>query len=106
MTHPGTLSWIVAGALAMALAGCTFGDDPPLQKAQPFTAPSFDENCVPWQCMYECCQGLNYDPDPQRRGGTKTVCDAVKEKNASYSEYDHLMQLNLNLCPDDFKYWE
>jgi hypothetical protein len=99
---------MVAGTAAMAFAGCTFGDEPPPQEAQSVVGPWFDQNCVPAECMYQCCQGWAYRPKPSLRGGNvpNSVCGEVQKRNAVYSEYVYLMNLLQNYCPDDFKYWE
>jgi hypothetical protein len=60
MTRHGTMIGMVAGAVAMAFAGCTFGDEPPPQEAQSVIGPWFDQNCVPAECMYQCCQGWRW----------------------------------------------
>lgn len=56
-----------AAVAGLALAGCTFGDDP--QRAQPIVGNWFDQNCIPVECMFECCQGWNYNTKPGLHGG-------------------------------------
>lgn len=91
---------------ACALAGCTFGDVP--EGAQPSVGPWFDDNCVPVECLYACCQGWSYDSKPRLRGGNVpgSHCEVVRTKNSAYSEYVYLMQQTENWCAEDFHYFE
>lgn len=104
MTHHRTMTWMVAGAAAMAFAGCTFGDEPPPQEAQHVIGPWFDQNCVPAECMYQCCQGWAYNPKPRLRGGNlpNSACEKVRQRIPSYSEYVFLMKLPQNYCSGEF----
>jgi hypothetical protein len=97
---------IAAAGAALALAGCTFGDDP--QKAQPVVGNWFDQNCIPVECLFECCQGWNYSGDPLLRG-RKWVgrqCEEIRKKSAVYSEYVYLMLMEQNWCTEDFTFFE
>jgi hypothetical protein len=87
----------------LTLAGCMFGDEP--QKAQPIVGPWFDENCVPAECMFECCDGWNYNKDPVlKEGGLYgPECDKVRMKNAAYAEYVTLMLPLWNKCSPEFR---
>ncbi|WP_157906400.1 hypothetical protein [Sorangium cellulosum] len=95
-----------AAVAALALAGCTFGDDP--QRAQPIVGHWFDQNCVPVECLFECCQGWNYDKDPNLHGGNwyGPQCEEIRTRNSAYSEYVYLMLLEQNWCTEDFTFFE
>ncbi|WP_437897646.1 hypothetical protein [Sorangium sp. So ce124] len=97
---------IGAAVAALVLAGCTFGDDP--QRAQPVVGNWFNQNCIPVECMFECCQGWNYTTKPilHGRGWYGPQCDEVRTKNAAYSEYVVLMLQAQNWCTEDFTYFE
>ncbi|WP_437915791.1 hypothetical protein WME73_12045 [Sorangium sp. So ce302] len=97
---------IAAAAAALALEGCTFGDDP--QRAQPIVGNWFDQHCIPAECLLECCQGWSYSRKPLLHGGQwyGTQCENVRSKNAAYSEYVSLMLDVQNWCTEDFTYFE
>ncbi|WP_437644536.1 hypothetical protein [Sorangium sp. So ce362] len=97
---------IAAAVAALALAGCTFGDDP--QRAQPVVGNWFDQNCIPVECLFECCQGWNYNRDPLLRGRKwyGPQCEEIRKKSAVYSEYVYLMLLEQNWCTEDFTFFE
>ncbi|MBK9262106.1 MAG: hypothetical protein IPM54_20165 [Polyangiaceae bacterium] len=100
MKRHGNMRWVVAAVVATALSGCMFGDEPP--QAQPIVGPWFDENCVPAECMYECCDGWNYHKDPLlTQGGPE--CEKVRLKNSAYAEYVALMQQLWNKCSEEFR---
>jgi hypothetical protein len=99
--------WVVACAAAMACAGCTFGDEP-VQKAEPVVGQWFDQNCVPVECLFQCCLGWNYDNDPTLRGGNVpgSACEEVRQRNAAYSEYVTMMLEPQNWCTEDLAKFE
>lgn len=103
MTRHGTMIWVVACAAAMACAGCTFGDEP-VQKAEPSIGNWFDQNCVPAECMYECCVGWNYYKKAKLRGGNVpgSECKKVSQTNPDYSAYVALMLEQWNWCSSEF----
>jgi hypothetical protein len=99
-----------AAVAACALAGCTFGDEPK-QAGQAETGLDgwMDvHNCVPVECMFVCCQGWEYIPEPRLRGGNVpgSACEKVRTLIPAYGDYVTLMRGEDNLCPEDFKYWE
>jgi hypothetical protein len=104
MTRHGAMMGMVAGAAAMAIAGCTFGDEPPPQEAKPVIGPWFEQNCVPEECLYQCCHGWKWRPEPSLRGGNVpgAECEKVRQRIPSYSEYVFLMGLEQNYCSGDF----
>jgi hypothetical protein len=106
-----TVSRIIQAAFMVAaiaaLSGCMFGDEP--KQAPPSSGPWFDPNCVPVECLYECCQGWNYNPEPGISSGyvPGSVCEEVRTRTPAYSDYIVLMtEETSNWCPEDFKYFE
>ncbi|MDI1435692.1 hypothetical protein [Polyangium sorediatum] len=99
-------SVIMTAAMAViALEGCTFGDE--AERAYRVDG-LIDDNCVPMECLFVCCQGWAYKPEPRLRGGNLPghVCEEVRKKHPDYSEYIYLMGQPENLCANDFKYFE
>jgi hypothetical protein len=96
----------VAAVAVSALGGCTFGDEP--VDVQPGVGPWFDDNCVPAECLFQCCQGWNYSKKPTLRGGSVpgSQCDEVRKKNSAYAEYVALMLEQWNWCSEEFHYFE
>ena len=96
-----------AAVASLVLGGCTFGDVPE-EAAQPSVGPWFDDNCVPVECLFECCDGWNYSEKPILHGGVVLgpKCDEIKQRNSVYSEYVDLMVEKQNYCADDFKHLE
>jgi hypothetical protein len=102
--HP-TLMVTVSAVATTALAGCTFGDEPGrAEQAQPGLGGWFDDNCVPVECLFECCDGWNWSSDPHLRGENVpgSECEKARTKNLAYSEYVYLMRQPQNLCSDEF----
>ncbi|UQA57352.1 hypothetical protein [Polyangium aurulentum] len=97
--------WMAAIA-ALALGGCTFGDEP--GRANDVVGDWFDDNCVPVECLFECCQGWNYSKDPLLHGGSVygLKCEETRTKNSAYAEYVALMGALWNKCPSDFNQLE
>jgi hypothetical protein len=79
-----------------------------VQKAEPSIANWFNENCVPVECLYQCCYGWNYDNDPSLRGGNVpgSECEKVRQRNAAYSDYVFLMLLPQNYCSGELAKFE
>jgi len=97
---------IFGAATLSLLVGCTFGDE--AGEAQPGVGPWFDENCVPVECLFQCCQGWAWRAKPSLRGGNLpgSACEEVRKTHPSYSEYVYLMQQPQNYCSDEFNYFE
>jgi hypothetical protein len=97
-------TWVVAGlTIAMlALGGCTFGDDP--TQAQPGFGNWFDgNNCVPVECLRECCNGWHYVERPLFHGGSYLDTECGKyQARPEYLDYERLMQEKWNFCVQDF----
>jgi hypothetical protein len=89
-----------AAFAASALAGCTFGDES--VRAQPDAGNWFDPNCVPVECLFQCCHGWNWKPEPSLRGGNVPgfECEEIRKRNSTYSEYIVLMRDTQNYCTD------
>ena len=106
MTRQGPIRWMVAAA-ATTCAGCTFGDEP-VQKAEPVIADWFDQNCVPVECMLECCDGWNWKKQPLIQGGQSygPECEKVAQRNSAYAEYAGLMAEQWNYCSPEFADFE
>ena len=90
---------VMAAVVAGVSGGCTFGDvDAPASKG---IKQLVYENCVPEECLYECCQGWNYSPKASLVRGNRQLCDPFMA-NAEYAEYDHLMAQDYNYCSPEF----
>jgi hypothetical protein len=96
----------MAAAAACALAGCTFGDEP--ERANDVVGDWFDDNCVPVECLFECCQGWNYSQTPLFHGGSvyEPTCEKARIKTSAYAEYWALMGELWNSCSSDFNDFE
>ena len=108
MTRHGTMRLMVAcAAAAMACAGCTFGDEP-VQQAEPVIGQWFDQNCVPAECMFVCCDGWKWRPKPDLQGGADygPQCDKVTQRISAYSDYAALMLQKWNYCSDELAKFE
>ncbi|MRG96116.1 hypothetical protein [Polyangium spumosum] len=100
----GAVQVATAAVAVSALGGCTFGDVPEETPSSVINWPPFADNCVPVECLFECCDGWNYSKDPILHGGVVlgTKCNEVKAKHADYAEYVALMTSEMNFCPSDF----
>lgn len=96
-----------ASLAVFALLGCTFGDES-LPEARPDGGPWFDDNCVPAECMFECCYGWNYSQKPLLQGGSYygPECDEVRKKHSDYADYITLMRQDWNMCVNDLASFE
>ncbi|MDI1477680.1 hypothetical protein [Polyangium sp. y55x31] len=100
----GMVAALVAAALVPA--GCTFGDEP--EEAQPGVGNWwFDQNCVPVECLRECCNGWHWSPRPLFHGGSSIAQECGKHQTKpEYLEYEHLMAADWNKCVQDFAGFE
>lgn len=89
----------ILGAVGAAFSGCTFGDvDGP---AKTGIDQFVYDNCVPEECLYECCQGWNYSPAPTLVGATWDTCGTFIT-NWQYAQYNQLMGEKYNSCSPEF----
>lgn len=98
---------MVAALMAAALvpAGCTFGDVP--EEAQSSVGDLFDENCVPVECLRECCNGWHYNEIPLFHGGSVMDKECGRyQSRPEYLEYENLMREKWNWCVQDFADFE
>ncbi len=97
----------IASLAVFALWGCTFGDES-LSEAKPDGGSLFSDNCVPVECLFQCCQGWAYHNKPSLRGGNVTgyECNEVTKRDSAYSEYVALMLEPWNYCSSEFQYFE
>jgi hypothetical protein len=91
-------------AAMAALSGCMFGDEQPAP-APPALGSWYDPNCVPAECMYQCCQGWNYDKKPNLRGGSVPgeVCNANLAKHPAYGDYVAYATQESNWCSEEYR---
>jgi hypothetical protein len=97
---------MTASTATLALTGCMFGDDPKQQELGPWHWQ--DQNCVPAECLFECCDGWNWTLKPSLVGGNVPglECKQVAEKNSDYAFYVALMLEDWNACTDEFRHME
>jgi len=91
---------------APALSGCVIGEEQ--EQAKPYIGDWFSDNCVPVECLRECCQGWNYSQKALLHGGQVLAdqCAKIRANNPAYAEYDYLTLLPENYCSGDYAYFE
>ncbi|MDC3954310.1 hypothetical protein [Polyangium jinanense] len=91
---------------ALTLAGCTFGDEP--MEAPPSSVINWpQDNCVPVECLRECCNGWHWSPTPLFHGGSVIAQECGTYQNRpEYLEYENLMREDWNQCIQEFAHFE